>query len=411
MGIAKMAGMAGICLLATGCAYFDPYVLPEIGPAAESGSGDKACDGVQLPQTCRQVNEIRSSAQEVRSRLKSSVVTRRSVDLASFGLLAGFGAKVIHGSATSTGAMNLAYGGVATYTAGTLFWPPTTEGVYLGAYDALACVAGKGVGLDAVTMQAKALHDSGADTFKCAEPARVPADAAAFEQARNSWNALGQTLRLVKSADRSVAARIHEASSNTQMALNQQLLADRPSPQAVFAAAKGMSAIASGVVVAPTQSATLANGQGDKWKQLSIPAPTTCVPAAEVSTAMKIDLDRTTKALTDQFNALDDLLVGCGTSQAEKDGKDFVVTPSSVVLTAASNVAVVSTAGGRPPILAEWINPPAGKDSDIAKAWNPVVNGVSLSLMNPKLKGDYLLRITDSAIVPHFVDVEVIVKQ
>ncbi|MGM3274958.1 hypothetical protein [Ralstonia sp. 24A2] len=399
-----------------------PYVLPTIDAYCQDGTqgkaqhaDSKACK--ELPTIAKSVSDLQISSDLVRGKIEDRVRASQAIDLATFAFATGFAAKALHGSSLGTnGAKNLALGAGASYTAGTLFFPRTTESLYLSADAALVCVGNRGNGMLAAYDQAatqQSTVDASVKGSLVACQVKFQDERDAMAQARAKARA---TIDKARSSDGALGVRLSTAGANVLVTLNQQLLAQSPSPEAILNAGKSATAIAIGLI--PTGSELPAatggaSGAGvgalttrkrhrkpEEDLNCAQPDQQRFVAATEAYAAIST-------ALEQQLNAIGDLETGC-VATAAVSPQPLSVSQQQVTLVPGGYVNV-TVSGGRPPMRAYWVG--TGPDeARVGYTW--LVADRLLHLNEPhdtgaKSAAPYKLRIVDSAVAQSSVEISV----
>ncbi len=410
-------------LLGCSLAACSPYVLPTMDAYCQNdaqGKGhhatdDKACR--ELPTIARSVVDLQASSTDIQGKVKDRVYASQVIDLATLAFATGFATKALHGSSLGTnGAKNLALGAGVSYTAGTLFLPRTTESLYLSADAALICVGNRGNGMLAAYDQASAQLLSVDASIKgglAACKVNFKAERDAMAQARAKARA---TIDKARSADGALGVRLSTAGTNILVTLNQQLLAQSPSPEAILNAGKSATSIAIGLIPtgselpaatggAPAEGVeAMRNRRGRRKPEEDI----NCDPLYQEQFVSATDAyTAISTALEQQLNAIGDLETGC-VATATVSPQPLSVSQQQVTLVPGGYVNVTVT-GGRPPMRAYWVG--TGPD-DAQAGYTWLVADRVLHLNEPhdtgaKSESPYKLRVVDSAVVQSSVDISI----
>ncbi|MCO5396578.1 hypothetical protein [Ralstonia soli] len=381
--------------------------VPEYCP---NGDTKAACK--DLPFVAEQVRLAAGDATHMTDAMKSELVASTATDVATFGLAAAFGVKLVHGNTLTNGAKNLALGAGATYVAGNLFFPRTTEQVQLGTRSALMCVAARGNDL---------LGAYGTLTAQIEETSRQVAQLPTGCQADTQYAALVRTrdaaqdaLRSVRDSQVSLAQLLFRARLAAHDGLQAQLDTQRPNPDAYLAAGKSALTAAGSLASATATATTGATGTlfGLTLKNQNFGFMENVIPVNACT-----DEDRKTMSqLQTTFEGYKQTLNEVVNSVADA-GKDClsatpaVVTPLSasqttVTLHAGENGTVVVVSGGRSPLYADWVGT-LPKDSDAGYSWLVANQQIRLAAPANASGGTYTLRIRDSAARPANLDITV----
>ncbi|WP_233238829.1 hypothetical protein [Bordetella sp. LUAb4] len=407
LGPVLLGGLAGCSILR------NPYSFPEVAnycaPGASSeDSINTACR--KLPQVSKAVGTIAGETSKMASTVTERVVTSQIIDAATFALATGFAVKVIHGGGVSNSARNIALAAGATYTAGSLFYPRSTEELYMQAGDVLACVAQSGNDLLIAYGKAQAtadnrwpeLNDLGISNICKAEPK--------YKDMRLSQSKLREALASVELSDSALADMLAKAKEATLKSLRQQLLGQRPSPQAYLNA--GNSALAAAGTLLSNYSGRDSNGAEGKITRSTLTnlkqRINSCSPEEELEfDKAKADFEQATLAFNASVNVVGDVAKSCSTSIASPITA-LAVSQAAVTLHPGEDGIVIVVSGGRPPLRASWVGA-SPNDADATFTW--LVADQQIKLREPAGgkagTSPYTLRVSDSSLVPLTADIAV----
>ncbi|NKF91927.1 hypothetical protein GO286_04227 [Ralstonia solanacearum] len=172
--------------------------------------------------------------------------------MATAGLATAFGVKLVHGNTLTTGAKNLAFAAGATYVAGTLFFPRTTDQAQASTRSALLCVAARGNDLLA-TYNTLATVTNAASTRAAALPPTCHTQSSYADMIK-AQGAAQTVLHSAQDAQLSLAQLLFRARLAAHDGLQAQLEAQRPSQDAFLAAGKSMLAAVNTLAPAETSA-------------------------------------------------------------------------------------------------------------------------------------------------------------
>lgn len=384
-----------------------PYVLPSAETLCSQESPAAGC--TELPSVALAIKNIEGSRATVKEKLESNIRVSRGLDYATFGFVTAFAVKGMHEAAIGAGAKNLAMAGGASYTAGRLLFPASSEELYLSAHSALTCVVGRGSSLIGVFEQAKKLIESinsDAHRVKTSECIDKLGDELVneFDVAHAKASSVKET---ILSADAAVGAQLSAAHTHILGALNSQLMAQRPNAEAILSAGSGITSIASGLMAsrglaAPRASAPSvatsgfpANGERQSME---------CHLSRETARMQITSLNGVATALKSAYNAIGDLKDGCTVPTAAI--VPLAIAQNSVTLAPGTSINLVYS-GGRPPIRAEWTDT-IPKSEQLTLTPLPGSNMFQIA-RPPQDKTDdvFKLRVFDSGVIPTSIEVGV----
>ncbi|MGZ5155993.1 MAG: hypothetical protein ACXWJA_06310 [Caldimonas sp.] len=380
-----------------GCTFVSPYVRlnpkPEPTPADANSS---------MPQLAKVSALIDSWVDETERQRNTATVTRRVLDVVSFGLLAGAGVKVAHGGSANA-VRNYSLGAAGAYMAGSLFVPREQVAAYGDGTQALQCLRSRGKSLLAIVTDAAIVDkDDGlrrkanelAGGAECVD-ATTRGKLAAAEQAQATARA---TLAATRGADLSAATKLRSAGESVIIALNKQLDALEPSSDAILGSARSLGQIAAGL--APEASAASA----PRVPRDETLRPPPCLQPDQVALgrlqsaidAKATDYARWTQSLGQALNAVGDLDTSC--VFAAEAVPPLALSQDHVVIAKDSSFNVL-VSGGREPL-----RPPVfiGSDSPdqirvvLVPPRTIVVTGLSKLVAGTHVQ----VRIADAAAVP-----------
>lgn len=222
--------------------------VPEYCP---NGDTKAACK--DLPFVAEQVRLAAGDAAHMTDAMKSELVASTATDVATFGLAAAFGVKLVHGNTLTNGAKNLALAAGASYVAGNLFFPRTTEQVQLATRSALMCVAARGNDLlGAYSTLTAQVEETSQQATQVPTGCHADAQYADLVRARD---AARDALRSVRDSQVSLAQLLFRARLAAHDGLQAQLETQRPNQDAYLAAGKS-ALTAAGSLASATASAT-----------------------------------------------------------------------------------------------------------------------------------------------------------
>lgn len=411
-----------LALLTCTSAACSPYVLPTIDAYCQEGTlgktqhaDSKACK--ELPTIAKSVSDLQISSDRVQGKIEDRVRASQAIDLATFAFAMGFAAKALHGSSLGTnGAKNLALGAGASYTAGTLFFPRTTESLYLSADAALVCVGNRGNGMLAAYDQAGtqlSTVDASVKGSLAACQVKFQDERDAMAQARAKARA---TIDKARSSDGALGVRLSTAGANVLVTLNQQLLAQSPSPEAILNAGKSATAIAIGLTPTGSELPAATGGSPSGGVEATIERKrhrkpeeeSNCAPPDQQRFVAATDAyTAISTALEQQLNGIGDLETGC-VATAAVSPQPLSVSQQQVTLVPGGYVNV-TVSGGRPPMRAYWVGT-GPEDAQVGYTW--LVADRVLHLNEPhdtgaKSDSPYKLRVVDSAVVQSSIDISI----
>ncbi|MDO3615286.1 hypothetical protein Q3O97_05455 [Ralstonia pseudosolanacearum] len=379
--------------------------VPEYCP---NGDTKAACK--DLPFVAEQVRLAAGDAAHMTDAMKSELVASTATDVATFGLAAAFGVKLVHGNTLTNGAKNLALAAGASYVAGNLFFPRTTEQVQLATRSALMCVAARGNDL----LGAYSTLTAQIEETSQQVPTGCHADAQYADLVR-ARDAARDALRSTRDSQVSLAQLLFRARLAAHDGLQAQLDTQRPNQDAYLAAGKS-ALTAAGSLASATASATTTGSTGS-WFGVYTRTQKYGLMQNEVPVSACTDEDRKTMSqLKTTFEGYKQTLNEVVNAVADA-GKDClaatptVVTPlsasqTSVTLHAGESGTVVVVSGGRPPLYADWVGT-LPKDSDAGYSWLVANQQIRLAAPASAPGGTYTLRIRDSAARPANLDITV----
>lgn len=429
----KIHGPAAVVIafLLSGCNYLQPYVLPD-AISYECPGDSQACS--DLRQTFSAAGKIKASADSIKQKLDGDATylgatsANRIFNLATYGLLTAATARTAR-SASTAATRNLALGAGATYAAGNLFAPTTTESLYLASYSAMACVANRGAEVltnyDAASRLNNVAVPDGeiADAMRCLASdkavAKVKSDLVAAQVARSDAKL---ALDKIGALDGTIAFALRSASYNVLTEMNKQLQSQNPSSDAITAAAKSEAQMAAGLSQTGTAStgsttpllggANLPNAVREQ-PQAPIEFPAACgVPddVERLASGLQGVASRY-KAVTDMvnktLNEIGDLSTSCTAAQSPPP-QALAVNQTTAVLDPGTSSTLVVT-GGRPPYHAEWTGTAPDASKQLKKSDFDQTGRITVTEISTDQKASFVLKITDSAVVPSVVQVAVTV--
>lgn len=386
------------------CASLDAVnhypTVPEFCP---SGDGKAACK--DLPLVAEQVRQSAADADTLKKSIRAELVASSAADVATFGLAAAFGVKLVHGNTLTNGAKNLAYAAGTSYVASTLFFPRSTEQAQLGARTALTCVAARGNDLLGAYSTQQAQLDAAWDQVKA-----LPKDCQSqpqFAAMIGAHDAAQAALHSVQGSQVSLAQLLFRARLAAHDSLQAQLEAQRPNPQAYLAA--GNSALTTAGSLEPAGTpATAGGGQSLQSVTLLGDVPAGACESGHLKTigALQSTFEGAKHTLDETVNAVADAGKDCVTVTPTLVAP-LSVLPTTVALHAGENGTVVAISGGRPPIRADWVGE-LPKDTEAKTSW--LVADQRLLVYAPASAAggkSYTLRVQDSAARPARLDIPV----
>ncbi|WP_127592340.1 hypothetical protein [Ralstonia pseudosolanacearum] len=416
----RRLGPGALALIAViglpGCANWSALAnYPQAPSFCPPDSTMPACKDLNF--VAEQVQLAGAEAHSVTRAMQFNLVASTTVDVATAGLATAFGVKLVHGNTLTTGAKNLAFAAGATYVAGTLFFPRTTDQAQASTRSALLCVAARGNDLLA-TYNTLATVTNAASTRAAALPPTCHTQSSYADMIK-AQGAAQTVLHSAQDAQLSLAQLLFRARLAAHDGLQAQLEAQRPSQDAFLAAGKSMLAAVNTLAPAETSApATTAVADGAQILQAK-PADgkdkssQSACSADEIKT---INLLRTTfegvkQELLDQaVNVVADASKDCPAATAALVSP-LAVSQKTVVLHAGETGTVVVISGGRPPLTADWVGT-LPDDSKAKFSW--LVANQQLRLYAPAgaaSGGPYKLQIRDSAARPASLDIEVTTAQ
>jgi hypothetical protein len=376
-----------------GCAYVNPYIAvhaPQFDPPISK----------QLPNVQLSVNYLDSRIADAEAKHLQSGRTHRSLNLLTFGLATGAAVAPVYRAHRDLIA-GLSMSAATSFTGNALFTPADGSLLYYAAVEALSCIKARGSILSgAVSL---ALTDDGKDRLearyrasKCASPDVRDAIDTAYSQATSLAD------RAVRS-DALAAAKLHQAGVAVLGTLNKEIDNRAPRPEAIFAAAKAISA-----GVAPDNRT--------KDSKASAGSPLTPFSTGDCSEQEEAAADAAKDSVIAGFNQVAqtittalDMIEALDTSclLGVPQIGELALDKNSVTVSAGSEI-YVRISGGRPPYRSLW-------DTD------PGANGVSRSDVPDFVvlrgatqigsDGTYKLTISDSSAVNRTKQVTVTAKK
>lgn len=381
-------------LLLSSCAYLDPYVLPTPGDVCTENSNHARCK--ELPKVASVMADLKQWRADTEKKLCWSVSTSRGLDVATFGFVTAFAVRGVHEAAIGAGAKNVALAAGTSYTASKLFAPATAEDLYLSAQNALSCVIDRGNGVVGVYVRAVPLRKEMSEKLgavRLCDKELGKELVAEFEKAYTTAAAVQST---IEATDPDIGSTLRDTGSNILSALNIQLKAQRPNPEAILNAGAGVSLIAGGMMpstTTPPPPPTKALTEAACPKPEDVLSPILAAKSLEA-------------AWKTSYNAIGALKDGC--AMAPVSVAPLTVAQNAVTLVPGTTFNLVYS-GGRPPIHAQWVK-------DIPKgdqlALTPLPGSSMFQITRPpsdKSSTTFTLRVFDSAAIPSSTEVSVAV--
>lgn len=371
-----------------------------------------ACQDLSF--VAEQVKLAGTAANNVTDAMKFDLAASTTLDVATAGLATAFGVKLVHGNTLTTGAKNLAFAAGATYAAGTLFFPRTTEQTQVSTRSALMCVAARGNDLLATYNSLATVTN--AATREAATLFRCQAERGYQEMAKAQASAQA-VLNAAQDTQLSLAQLLFRARLAAHDGQQAQLDAQRPSQDAFLAAGKSALTAAGSLAstTAPSSNATPKSWFDSlllKTEKFGFTHDVAPVSACTDDDRTKIrQLQNTFESikpsqLDGAINAVADASKDCLASTPTLISP-LSVSQSAVTLHPGETGTVVVVSGGRPPLSADWVDT-LPKVGDAGFSW--LVANQQIRLAAPAAApggGPYTLRIRDSAARPASLDITV----
>lgn len=382
---------------------------PTVPDYCPSGQTKPAC--TDLPLVADQVRLTGADAGHVTDAMKSALLASTATDVATFGLAAAFGVKLVHGNTLTNGAKNLALAAGASYVAGTLFFPRATEQAQLGTRSALMCVAARGNDLLGAYNTQDAQINAGWDEVKTLPSGCHGQDQ--FTAMIGEHDAAQAALRSARDSQVSLAQLLFRARLAAHDGLQAQLDAQRPNPDAYLAAGKSALAAAGSLAPAGTPTTGIASNQAElmalahRVDALTMAPQGACKPDDfQTISRLQTRFEGFKQTLNETVNAVADAGKDCLTATPTLVSP-LTASQTTVTLHAGETGTVVVVSGGRPPLTADWVGT-LPKDSEAGYSW--LVANQQIRLAAPASAtggGPYTLRIRDSAARPASLDIAV----
>ncbi|AXV99220.1 hypothetical protein CJO80_27080 (plasmid) [Ralstonia solanacearum] len=405
-GALALAAVVGL----PGCANWSAvHHYPKVPDFCASDSTRPACR--DLPLVEEQVQAAGTDANAVTTAMEFGLIASTTVDVATAGLATAFGVKLVHGNTLTTGAKNLAFAAGASYVAGTLFFPRTTEQAQASTRSALLCVAARGNDLLGTY-----------NTLSAQIPtawSRTNKDVSTACRAQKQYASMGSAhdaaqtaLQSVQDSQVSLAQLLFRARLAAHDGLQAQLEAQRPSPDAFLAAGKSALATVGTLPSAEPPPGGTENTQGQKKTESVTSTDESTCPDERLRmfSQQQTTFEGYKRTLDETVNAVADAAKDC-LAATPSLVSPLAVSQKTVALHAGETGTVVVVSGGRPPLTADWVGS-LPDDSEAKYSW--LVANQQLRLYAPTgaaSRGTYTLQIRDSAARPASLDIEVTTAQ